>query len=98
MFPHRQELFLHQLAWFLRARSSDPDLERNQPLILFSGGPARCPGRELVLLLGSTMLVALLNSRKARLLLPDKLEPQRPLPATLSPYTLRFTLDERYAD
>jgi cytochrome P450 len=63
------------------------------PLIPFSGGPAMCPGRNLVLLLSSNMLAAILDGRQVRLKPPGRLDPQRPLPATLNNYSLRFTLD-----
>jgi cytochrome P450 len=62
------------------------------PLIPFSGGPAMCPGRNLVLLLGSAMLAALLNERELRLERLDRLDPSRPLPATLDNFSLRFEL------
>jgi cytochrome P450 len=63
------------------------------PLIPFSGGPAMCPGRNIVLLLTSAMLAALLENRQVRLKPPDRLDPNRPLPGTLNNYSLRFELD-----
>ena len=63
------------------------------PLIPFSAGPAACPGRNLVLLLTSTLLAALLqDGRELRQLEPEPLERTRPLPGTLSPFRLRFAL------
>jgi cytochrome P450 len=62
------------------------------PLIPFSGGPAMCPGRNLVLLLGSAILTALLDDRDVRLSPPTRLDARRPLPATLDHFSLRFRL------
>jgi cytochrome P450 len=61
------------------------------PLIPFSEGPAGCPGRNLVLMLASSMLAALLDGRSADLAPARRLDPAR-LPGTLDPYTLRFRL------
>jgi cytochrome P450 len=63
------------------------------PLIPFSGGPGTCPGRNLVLLMGSTMLAALLADRQVRLRPPSRLDARRPLPGTLNHFALRFALD-----
>ncbi len=63
------------------------------PLIPFSGGPAICPGQNLVLLLTSAMLAALLDGRPVRLKPPTRLDAHRPLPGTLNNYDLRFSLD-----
>ncbi len=63
------------------------------PLIPFSEGPAVCAGQNLVLLLSSAMLAALLTDRQIRLQRPTWLNAQRPLPGTLNPYALRFKLD-----
>jgi cytochrome P450 len=65
--------------------------ERDWPLVPFSEGPAGCPGRNLVLLLASNMLAALLDGRPVRLLPESRLDPAR-LPGTLDNYTLRFWL------
>jgi cytochrome P450 len=62
------------------------------PLVPFSGGPAICPGRNVVLLLTSAMLGRLIRGG-ARLDPADQLRADRPLPATLSPYTLRFRIE-----
>ena len=61
-----------------------------QALVPFSGGPAFCPGKNLVLLLGSTMLVRLMDGREVRPRPPAPLHPDRPLPGTLNPFALRF--------
>lgn len=62
------------------------------PLIPFSGGPAICPGRHLVLLLASTMLAALLDDREIWLKPLVRLDARQPLPGTLNNYSLRFHL------
>jgi cytochrome P450 len=80
------------------ANSFNPDLwmqhrsNEDWPLIPFSGGPGMCPGRNLVLLLTSNMLAALLDSRPVRLKPPNRLDANRPLPGTLDNYSLRFNL------
>lgn len=62
------------------------------PLIPFSGGPAICPGRHLVLLRASTMLAALLADRQVWLKPLNTLGTPGPLPGTLNNYDLRFDL------
>jgi len=63
---------------------------RDWPLIPFSGGPAMCPGRNLVLLLSSAMLAELLGELRLRMNRPARLNPDRPLPGTLDNFSLRF--------
>jgi cytochrome P450 len=65
--------------------------DQDWPLIPFSAGPAICPGRNLVLLLTSAMLAALIDQRSLRLVPSDRLDPAR-LPGTLDNYSLRFRL------
>ena len=74
----------------LWTRERGPD---DWPLIPFSGGPAICPARNLVLLLTSAFLAALIERRQVRLLPPRRLDPRRPLPGTLNHFALRFALD-----
>lgn len=62
------------------------------PLVPFSGGPAICPGRNLVLLLSSAMLAALLDDRQVRLKQPHRLDPGRPLPGSMDHYSLDIEL------
>jgi cytochrome P450 len=63
------------------------------PLIPFSGGPVICPARNLVPLLTSAMLAALLRTRHFYLEPPDRLVPDK-LPATLNHYSLQFSFRE----
>jgi cytochrome P450 len=63
------------------------------PLLPFSLGPARCPGRPLVLLVTSLLLARMLRGRAIRQAHPRPLRADRPLPATLSPFRLRYSID-----
>lgn len=73
----------------------DPEVKgfvpRRWPFAPFSGGPAHCPAQNLVLMLTSGLLAALIDGRTMRLGDPQRLPPGR-LPGTLDNYTLRFTL------
>lgn len=62
------------------------------PLVPFSGGATRCPGRELVLAVASQLLAAVLRGGAVQLHgdAAWRLAGDRPLPATLSPFGLRF--------
>ncbi len=59
------------------------------PLIPFSAGPGQCPGRNVVLLTTSLLLAHLLRARP-RQAAPAALDSAHPMPATLSPFRLRF--------
>ncbi len=59
------------------------------PLVPFSGGPAMCPGRNVVLLTASVMLAAL-TERHRFSVTSTPLSRTRPMPGTLSPFRLRF--------
>ncbi|MEE6295036.1 cytochrome P450 [Georgenia wangjunii] len=52
-------------------------------LVPFSGGPAGCPGRNLVLAVTSTLLSAVVGGLDARAEGPVRLDPAHPLPRTL---------------
>jgi len=56
-----------------------------------SHGPQGCPGSGLALLLGRSMLAAVLADRQVELLEP-KLDPSRPLPHMLDFFAVRFRL------
>ena len=60
-------------------------------LVPFSAGPAVCAGQDLVLFLTSTFLAALLERHD---IAPARvpLRRDRPLPGTLDPFHLRFTM------
>ena len=62
------------------------------PLVPFSGGSGICPARNLVPMLGSATIAALLRRRRIEPLGPAKLDPTQPLPGLLDNYSLRFAL------
>lgn len=64
-------------------------------IVPFSGGPARCPGRDLVLLTTSAVLAALLERYDVGLAKDRRPEPGRPLPHSLDHTRLRFDLRRR---
>jgi hypothetical protein len=70
--------------------ATDGDSSDHWPLIPFSAGPAGCPGRRLVLLLTSALLATLFGGQELRQVPPKALDGAAPLPATLSPFDLRF--------
>jgi len=70
----------------------DDDSASDWPLIPFSRGPVICPGRNLLLMLASTVLARLLATDTPQLRSPSRLSPNRPLPATLNHFSLRFGL------
>jgi cytochrome P450 len=57
----------------------------------FSHGPQGCPGADLALFVGKSVLATLLVGRKVRLLEPE-LDPEKPLPHMLDFFRLRFSL------
>jgi cytochrome P450 len=65
------------------------DMPRTWALVPFSGGPGQCPGRNLVLLLTSGMLAALIGNRQVHMKDPQRLHPGM-LAGTLNHFTLRF--------
>ena len=62
------------------------------PLIPFSEGPATCPGRNLVLVLTTAMIAALMEHNDLRLKSGPNLDADGRLPATLNHFALRFRL------
>jgi len=60
----------------------DGRAEQCPQLVPFSAGPARCPGRDLVLFLTSTVLAQLLRTTDFRLQSQPPLSPHQPLPKT----------------
>jgi cytochrome P450 len=90
-FFHRDDQRLPYADRFTPDLWLDERSRQDWPLVPFSDGPAGCPGRNLVLLLASTMLAALLDGGSLALTPGRRLDPTR-LPGTLDPYTLRFRL------
>jgi cytochrome P450 len=64
-------------------------------LLPFSAGPARCPGRDVVLQLTTALLAALLADADVGIVPPSPLRPDRPLPNTLDHFHLRFAVVPR---
>jgi hypothetical protein len=88
--------------YFHRDGDTVPHADRFAPgapaepgVVPFSDGPARCPGRNLVLLVASTMLARLLRAHTYRLKSPPELSPDCPLPATVDAFGLSFAVAER---
>jgi cytochrome P450 len=73
----------------------DGRADRAVALMPFSAGPGQCPGEDLVLLTTSTVLSALLGRFDVRPDDANPLDPPRPLPGTLNPFTLAFRLTAR---
>lgn len=59
-------------------------------LVPFSAGPAECPGRNLVLLVTSTLLAHMMSALDFELTSEPKPSPDRPLPMTLNQLALEF--------
>jgi cytochrome P450 len=78
-------------------RSCDP--ADALPFVPFSAGPAACPGRHLVALIGAAWLAALLDAGHFTLLHPRNFGPAAPLPATLDHFSiaLRYWAPRRSA-
>lgn len=73
----------------------DGTAQRNPALVPFSDGAGKCPGRNLVLFVVSTMLARLLESHSYQLTSVTRVDPERPMPATLDNFSLRFRLTPR---
>ncbi|SEG97720.1 Cytochrome P450 [Nonomuraea solani] len=63
-------------------------------IVPFSGGPGRCPGADLGIQVGVSALAALLRQYDFHPIGP-KLGPDRPLPKTLDPFSLRLKVSPR---
>jgi cytochrome P450 len=70
----------------------DGRAQADPALIPFSDGPAVCPGRNLVLLLTSSILASLIEQDGFRESSANPLEGRSALPATLNPFGLRFAV------
>jgi cytochrome P450 len=69
----------------------DARADADWPLVPFSGGPAMCPARNLVQLLTSAMLAALIEGRSLALVSGPNMDPAR-LPGTLNNFGLQFNI------
>ncbi|MFC4377732.1 cytochrome P450 [Nocardia halotolerans] len=68
----------------------DGTARTNPALVPFSAGPAQCPGRNIVLLVVSTLLAELLRQGRYELVSAPDLDPGEPIPATIDNFGLRF--------
>lgn len=89
-FFHRDERHVpeaHRFApeLWLRERGDD-----DWPLVPFSGGPAMCPGRNVVLLIASGVLGRLVAERDYEVHGAAGMRAGAPVPGSLSPFGLRF--------
>ncbi|NBH05859.1 cytochrome P450 [Amycolatopsis sp. SID8362] len=90
--------FFHRDADLPYADRFDPDIwldgraAANPALVPFSAGPAICPGRDLVQFCVSTLLANLLRSHAFEQTTGPVLAPDRPLPATLDNFHLKFAV------
>jgi len=90
--------FFHRNQHVPHPHSFAPErwLNRNDtddwPLVPFSEGPVICPGRQLVLMLTSSMLAALIRNNDVELESGQPLNPQSDLPGTLNNYSLQFSV------
>lgn len=87
---HRDETTVTGAHQFTPESWRDGAASENPALVPFSDGPGRCPGRNLVLLVTSSLLAALLQQQKLTLQDNTVLSPDRPLPATLNNFGLDF--------
>jgi cytochrome P450 len=105
--PKRTTVVIHSSS-FHRDSETLPYADRFEPdvwldgrareewsLVPFSGGPARCPGRDLVLLTTSAVLAGVLERHDVGLAAGRRPEPGRPLPHSLDHTRLRFDLERR---
>lgn len=98
-FFHRDESlsFAHRFApdlWLEDEgeRAVRTTADDGMALVPFSYGPGRCPASDLVPLVGSAMLAALVRARRPVLTEPERLGDDRPMPGILDNYTLSFAL------
>lgn len=77
--------------------TDEPKVRVPWPVIPFSGGPAMCPGRHVVLLTTSQMTGALWKTGKLCLQQPARLDAEAALPGTLNNFSLRFQIGGRVA-
>ncbi|MGX6510562.1 cytochrome P450 [Rhodococcus sp. SJ-2] len=70
----------------------DGRAEQYRGLVPFSAGPAACPGRNVVLLVASTVLANLFTRAGFTLTSRTTPDPDRPLPATLNNFGISFSV------
>ncbi len=93
-FFHRDARLLPYADRFEPEVWLDGRAEAQWSIAPFSRGPARCPGKEIVLSTSATLLTELLT-RDWRITSPHRLGPERPLPRTADHTSLRFAAGNR---
>lgn len=88
----RQLSYADRFAPALWNDDGTPSSQQQGLAIPFSDGPAACPGRNLVLLLTTAAIAAILRRVRLRLRAPDALSKGTHLPATLNHFAIRFDL------
>ncbi|MDX5378944.1 MAG: cytochrome P450 [Halomonas sp.] len=89
-FFHRDDRYLDDAHRFHPDLWLQPEQMEQRVLMPFSEGTGICPGRHLVLLVGSHMLARLLEGREYRLKPPTRLLSSKPMPPLLNNYDLTF--------
>jgi cytochrome P450 len=92
-FHHRDRERLEYADRFAPEAWTEGNAGEDWSLNHFSHGPQGCPGTNLALLVGTTVLAELLTRGLPRLLEP-MLDPDRPLPHMLDVFRLRFAIEE----
>ncbi|RZQ60271.1 cytochrome P450 [Amycolatopsis suaedae] len=87
-FFHRDERTHDYANRFTPEIWLDGRAEADPSLVPFSSGPGECPGQNLVLLVTSTLLAALLTGHDYRLNSHPDLGPDRPIPMTIDHFRL----------
>ncbi|KAA0101349.1 cytochrome P450 [Mycolicibacterium sp. P1-18] len=87
---HRDDELLPFAHRFVPEIWLDGRARQHPQLVPFSAGPAECPGRNLVLLVTSTVLAHVLGSLDLRMTSSPRPSPEVPLPMTLNQLTLTF--------
>lgn len=92
LLPHAHSF--HPDLWMEDDRQVQGFPPQSAAFFPFSGGPAHCPGQNLVLMLTSAMLAALLHRAAFELIDPHRLPVGR-LPGLLDHFTLQFRVMQR---
>ncbi|MDO3637966.1 cytochrome P450 [Mycolicibacterium arseniciresistens] len=92
---HRDEELLAFAHDFTPDVWLDGRAQQYPQLVPFSGGPAVCPGRNLVLFVTSTLLAHLLDLLSFELRSKPRPSPDRPLPMTFNHFNLEFAVTAR---
>jgi cytochrome P450 len=94
-FFHRDDQNLPYAHSFTPEIWLDGRAQQNPALVPFSAGPGECPARNLVLMVTSVLLAALLEKRDFLLTSGQKLSAAHALPSTLDNFGLVFSVRPR---